>query len=63
VVDTVGAGDAYLAITAPCAAAGFPPELIGFIGNAVGALAVKILGNQQPVTPEMLFASARELLE
>lgn len=62
VVDTVGAGDAYLAITAPCAAAGFPPELIGFIGNAVGALAVRILGNQQPVTPEMLFGSVRELL-
>jgi len=63
VVDTIGAGDAYLAITAPCAAAGFPPELIGFIGNAVGALAVKILGNQQPVTPEMLYASVRDLLQ
>ena len=62
VVDTVGAGDAYLAITAPCAAASFAPELIGFIGNAVGALAVRILGNQQPVTPEMLFGSVRELL-
>lgn len=63
VVDTIGAGDAYLAITAPCAAAGFPPELIGFIGNAVGALAVKILGNQQPVTPEMLYGYMRELLK
>jgi bifunctional ADP-heptose synthase (sugar kinase/adenylyltransferase) len=62
VVDTIGAGDAYLSITAPCACAGFPPELIGFIGNAVGALAVKILGNQQPVTPEMLYASVRNLL-
>ncbi len=62
IVDTIGAGDAYLAVTAPCAAVGFPPELLGFIGNAVGALAVKILGNQQPVTPEMLFSSVRDLL-
>ncbi|MDM8557172.1 hypothetical protein QUF75_20825 [Desulfococcaceae bacterium HSG7] len=25
------------------------PELIGFIGNAVGALAVEILGNQKAI--------------
>ncbi len=62
VVDTIGAGDAYLSVTAPCVRAGFPPELIGFIGNAVGALAVKILGNQQPVAPEMLFESVKQLL-
>lgn len=62
VVDTIGAGDAYLSVTAPCVRAGFPPPLIGFIGNAVGALAVKILGNQQPVGQEMLFESVKQLL-
>jgi len=63
VVDTVGAGDAYLAVTAPCAALGYPPELIGFIGNSVGAIAVRILGNQQPVAPEALFDQIRTFLK
>lgn len=55
VIDTIGAGDAYLSITAPCVAAGLPPELVGFIGNAVGALAVRIVGNKASVDPEGLF--------
>jgi bifunctional ADP-heptose synthase (sugar kinase/adenylyltransferase) len=62
VVDTVGAGDAYLSVTAPCARAGFTPEMIGFIGNSVGALAVRIVGNQQPVEPEALFDFVRVLM-
>jgi sugar/nucleoside kinase (ribokinase family) len=46
VVDSVGAGDAYLAVTSPCAAAHFPPDVIGFIGTAVGGMAIKILDNE-----------------
>lgn len=49
VVDTIGAGDAFFAFTAPCFARDFPPELVSFIGNAVGALAVQIVGNARPV--------------
>lgn len=63
VVDTVGAGDAYLSLSAPCACAGFPPELIGFVGNAVGALAVRIVGNAQPVEPDALYAFITRILE
>lgn len=55
VIDTIGAGDAYLSITAPCVAAGLPPQLVGFIGNAVGALAVRIVGNKASVEPKGLF--------
>lgn len=62
VVDTIGAGDAYLAITSLCACADFPPELIGFIGNAVGALAVRIVGNKQSVEPVPLFRYIKTLL-
>ena len=51
IVDRMGAGDAFFAITAPCVWAGFPPDLVGFIGNAVGALAVLIIGNRNPVEP------------
>jgi rfaE bifunctional protein kinase chain/domain len=49
VVDTVGAGDAFFAFTAPCFAMGMPLDLVSFIGNAVGALAVQIVGNKRPV--------------
>ncbi|MDO9098637.1 MAG: bifunctional ADP-heptose synthase, partial [Candidatus Methanoperedens sp.] len=49
VIDTVGAGDAFFAFTAPCFVYGMPLDLISFIGNAVGALAVQIVGNKKPV--------------
>jgi bifunctional ADP-heptose synthase (sugar kinase/adenylyltransferase) len=62
VIDTIGAGDAYLAISAPCVRMGYPPDLVGFIGNAVGALAVRIIGNQAPVEPEHLFEFVHHLL-
>jgi len=63
VVDSVGAGDAYLSVTALCARAGYPPELIGFVGNCVGALAVRIIGNREPVKPEPLFQFITTLLK
>lgn len=62
VVDRLGAGDAYLAVTAPCAAAGCDPELVGFIGNAVGALAVGIVGNRTAVDPLTLERTLTALL-
>lgn len=63
VVDPIGAGDAYLAVTAPCACMGFPQELIGFVGNAVGALAVRIIGNKESVDPVVLFRFINTLLK
>ena len=51
VIDPVGAGDAFLAFTAPLVAIGVPQELVLFIGNAVGALAVQIICNREPVDP------------
>jgi sugar/nucleoside kinase (ribokinase family) len=49
VVDRMGAGDAYLAVTAPCVAAGLPLEMVGLIGSAAGALAVQVVGNRSSV--------------
>jgi rfaE bifunctional protein nucleotidyltransferase chain/domain len=63
VVDTVGAGDAYLAVTAPCVAAGWTPELVGFVGNAVGALKIRILGNKESIEPVTLFKYVTTLLK
>ena len=63
IVDRIGAGDAYLSITAPCVAAGMPMDLVGFIGNAVGALAVRIVGNRSAVEPVPLFKFITALLK
>ena len=63
VIDTVGAGDAYLSITAPCAALGYPADVIGFLGNAAGALAIRVLGNREPVNPVALAKFVDVLLK
>tara|TARA_B100002052_G_scaffold174686_1_gene158985 strand:+ start:1540 stop:3111 length:1572 start_codon:yes stop_codon:yes gene_type:complete len=49
VVDTVGAGDAFLAITSPLVAAGGHMEQVGFVGNAVGAMKVGIVGHRASI--------------
>lgn len=62
VVDTVGAGDAFFAFTAPCFAQGMPLDLVSFIGNAVGAIAVQIMGNKKPVEKYELLEFIHTLL-
>ncbi len=62
VVDRVGAGDSVFAMTSACVAAGLPTELVGFIGNAVGALAVRIVGNKTSVEPASLYKYVTTLL-
>lgn len=54
VVDTIGAGDAVLAITSPLTYLGIDPELIAFAGNCAGALAVQYLGNKESIDPAQL---------
>ena len=49
VVDRVGAGDSLFAMTALTAASGCSNEILGFLGNIAGSLAVKILGNQHAI--------------
>jgi sugar/nucleoside kinase (ribokinase family) len=56
VVDTMGAGDAFLAVTAPYAAAGFSMKQLLRIGNAAGAAKVGIVGHRGSVTRELLEA-------
>jgi bifunctional ADP-heptose synthase (sugar kinase/adenylyltransferase) len=58
VVDTMGAGDAFFAITAPMAKHGRMDDLLR-IGNAAGALKTQIVGHQKPVTKEALIEFLR----
>jgi rfaE bifunctional protein nucleotidyltransferase chain/domain len=47
--DRVGAGDSVLAITSLCMIKNYPAEVIGFIGNMVGAQAVNVMGNKTSI--------------
>jgi rfaE bifunctional protein kinase chain/domain/rfaE bifunctional protein nucleotidyltransferase chain/domain len=49
VVDRVGAGDSFFSVTALAAALGVSDEILGFIGNIVGSLAVEVLGNKKSI--------------
>jgi len=46
VKDRMGAGDAYYALASICAFNDFSPELIGFLGSALAALKVGVIGNE-----------------
>ena len=63
VVDTVGAGDAFLAVTAPMVAVGGDIALVGFIGNIAGAVKVGIVGHRNFVEKSVLQKYATTLLK
>ena len=63
VVDTIGAGDAFLAVTSPLVAAGGTVEQAGFIGNAAGAIKVGILGHRESVEKLPLIRYISTLLK
>ena len=54
VVDTMGAGDAFLCVAAPYAAAGISMRDLIKIGNAAGAIKVGIVGHRASVDKETL---------
>lgn len=63
VVDTMGAGDAFLAVTAPLAKVSDDMEIVGFIGNAVGAMKVGTFGHRQPIEKSTLMGYITSLLK
>jgi rfaE bifunctional protein nucleotidyltransferase chain/domain len=60
VIDTVGAGDAFFSVAAPFVAAGGEMDVVGFLGNAAGAIKVGIVGHRASIerTPLLKFATA-----
>lgn len=59
VVDTMGAGDAFFAVTAPMAKAGSIEDLL-LIGNAAGAMKTQIVGHRASVTKAGLIEYLKE---
>jgi rfaE bifunctional protein kinase chain/domain len=63
VVDRMGAGDAFLSLTALCVVQKAPMEVVGFIGNVVGAQAVATVGHRTPIERVPLFKHIESLLK
>lgn len=54
VVDRVGAGDALFSISAMAGCMGLHEELVGFLGNIAGSLAVQIMGNDRSISKQAM---------
>jgi rfaE bifunctional protein nucleotidyltransferase chain/domain len=63
VVDRIGAGDAFLSVSALLAAQGAPLEVVGFAGNAAGALAVATVANREPIDRVAYLKQIESLLK
>lgn len=63
VIDRVGAGDAFLALSALCFAHGMAPKLSAFVGAAAAALDVQIVGNKRTINRVDLFKYITALLK
>ena len=62
-IDTVGAGDAFFAITAPIVALGAAMKDVGFIGNIAGGLKIGIVGHRRSIEKATLVKTATALLK
>jgi len=62
-VDTMGAGDAFLAVAGPLAATGLPTEMAAFAGNVAGSIKVSIVGHRRHVGRSELVSTIESLLK
>lgn len=62
IVDRIGAGDTFLSLASMAAKLQAPPELICFIGNLAGGLAVEIIGNEKAIDRDGMSQFAASLL-
>ncbi len=62
VVDRVGAGDAYFALSSLVAAKKADAEVIGFVGNAAGSMAVGVVCNRSSIQAVPVYKFIKALL-
>ena len=62
VTDTVGAGDAFFALSSLCAAANIPADIATLIANAAGAIKTHMLGNAGSVQKKDLLKFVKTVL-
>lgn len=61
-VDTMGAGDAVMAVTAPLIASGLELPFAALVGNIVGAIKVSILGHRRHVGRQEIIQTIEAVL-
>jgi cytidyltransferase-like protein len=61
-VDTVGAGDAYFAISSIFAIVEKDPELIALFGNIAGAMKIQYLGHEKNIEKQQFLVYLKSLL-
>jgi rfaE bifunctional protein nucleotidyltransferase chain/domain len=62
-VDTIGAGDAFLAVTSALCAVGGNARDVGFIGNIVGGLKIGVVGHRSSVEKNAVKKTIVSLLK
>lgn len=64
VVDKIGSGDAFFSVASLAASLGnVSPEIVAFLGNIAGAIAVGIVGNEKSVTKQAIMKHVTSLLK
>jgi bifunctional ADP-heptose synthase (sugar kinase/adenylyltransferase) len=63
VVDRVGAGDAFFAVTSLLVAQNVPWDIVGFVGNLAGAQIVGELGNRKTVNRDSISRHVISLMK
>ncbi|MCJ2164144.1 MULTISPECIES: PfkB family carbohydrate kinase [unclassified Pseudodesulfovibrio] len=64
VVDKIGSGDAFFSVASLAASLGdVSPEIVAFLGNVAGAIAVGIVGNEKSVTKQAIMKHVTSLLK
>lgn len=62
VVDPIGAGDAFFALSAPAAYLGFDPQHTLLLGSLGAALNTQWLCNAKAITPQLLIETAKKVI-
>ncbi len=62
-LDTMGAGDAFFAVASPLIANGYDPFMAAFIGNAVGAMKIRIVGHRHQISDVEILKYLASLLK
>lgn len=63
IVDRIGSGDAFFSVASLAACMKVDPELVAFLGNIIGSIAVGILGNKKSITRQDVMKLVNSLLK
>lgn len=64
VVDKIGSGDAFFSVASLVASLGdVSPEIVAFLGNIAGGIAVGIVGNEKSVSKQAIMKNVTSLLK